>query len=129
MCDCTSCSYTDSFADKGFAEWPRGEPKGKARSDAEYRGHVAHSWAGVSKRVQFTLGQAPQFNIPWLVHPVTPLPAWIRQAVADKPRTGGNVFPGPDVKMPKPKAPSLLSYARELRAQAKRDKTTLRRAA
>jgi hypothetical protein len=41
MCDCTSCSYTDGFAAKGFAEWPRGNPAGR-KSAADYAAHVRH---------------------------------------------------------------------------------------
>jgi hypothetical protein len=43
MCDCTSCSFTDSFAKKTFADWPRGEPAGPRRSAADYAWHVRHS--------------------------------------------------------------------------------------
>jgi hypothetical protein len=42
MCTCTSCSYTDGFAGKGFAEWPRGKPAGKS-SVRDYAAHVRHS--------------------------------------------------------------------------------------
>lgn len=60
MCDCASCSYTDSFATKGFAAWPRGEPAGK-RSDAAYAAHVRNAWAGAYKRIPFKPGQAPTY--------------------------------------------------------------------
>lgn len=42
MCTCASCSYTDSFADKGFAEWPRGNVAGPKRSAADYAAHVRY---------------------------------------------------------------------------------------
>lgn len=50
MCTCSSCRYTDSFSDKGFDAWPRGEPAGKRSSEAAYRAHVAHSYYGAKKR-------------------------------------------------------------------------------
>jgi hypothetical protein len=53
MCSCTSCTITDSFHSKGFAKWPRGEPAGKRSSEAAYRAHVAHSFYGARKRVDF----------------------------------------------------------------------------
>jgi hypothetical protein len=54
MCDCTSCSYTDGFAGKGFAEWPRGNPGGR-KSAREYAAHVKHSqqW-GKDKEPEFS---------------------------------------------------------------------------
>lgn len=73
MCTCASCSYTDGYADKSFAEWPRGNPAGKRRSDADYSAHVRHLWEGVSKSVPFTPGQpAKAPALPGLVHPVQP---------------------------------------------------------
>lgn len=42
MCTCASCEYTDGFASKGFAEWPRGNPAGR-KSAAMYTAHVAFS--------------------------------------------------------------------------------------
>lgn len=42
MCTCASCEYTDSFAGKSFAEWPRGEPAGPRRSTADYAAHVRY---------------------------------------------------------------------------------------
>ena len=41
MCTCASCEYTDGFAGKGFAEWPRGNPTGR-RSSTEYSAHASH---------------------------------------------------------------------------------------
>ena len=61
MCTCTSCEYTDKYAKSGFAEWPRGEPAGKAHHDRAYAAHVRHVWAGAYKTVQFTTGQAPRY--------------------------------------------------------------------
>lgn len=70
MCTCASCSYTDEFAGKGFAEWPKGEPKGPRVSAAEYSAHVSHGWHGVARGWKFTPGAAPSF------------PAWCRPAPA-----------------------------------------------
>jgi hypothetical protein len=42
MCTCASCSYTDGYAGKGFAEWPRGKPAGRS-SDRDYAAHVRYS--------------------------------------------------------------------------------------
>jgi hypothetical protein len=39
MCRCTTCKFTDSFASTSFADWPRGESKGAAKSKAEYAAH------------------------------------------------------------------------------------------
>ena len=63
MCTCTSCEFTDKYAGKSFAEWPRGAPKGKAKSEAEYRAHVAHAFAGASKSIGFKPGQAARFPV------------------------------------------------------------------
>lgn len=85
MCDCTSCSFTDSYAIKGFAEWPRGSIKGIRASESEYRAHVAHAWAGVSKTIQFKPGQeakytstnpAPGYTGPRLFIAPAPMPVW-----------------------------------------------------
>lgn len=43
MCTCSSCAHTDSFADKGFAAWPRGEAAGPRRSAADYAAHVRYA--------------------------------------------------------------------------------------
>ena len=74
MCTCASCSYTDSFAEKGFAEWPRGKPAGPRRSAADYNAHVAHLWDGVRRHVErYESGAPPRFpSVPGLVHPVQP---------------------------------------------------------
>ena len=53
MCTCASCKFTDSFRSKGFEAWPKGEPKGPARSKAEYAAHWQH--CGGSQRPR-TLG-------------------------------------------------------------------------
>lgn len=42
MCTCASCEYTDSFAGKSFAEWPRGNPAGRT-SASDYSAHAAFS--------------------------------------------------------------------------------------
>src|SRR4051812_39712160 len=61
MCDCKSCSFTDSFASKGFAAWPRGEPAGKAASERSYAAHVRHAWSGAYKTIAFKPGQPPRY--------------------------------------------------------------------
>lgn len=42
MCNCVSCEITDSFADKGFSAWPRGNPSGR-KAAGEYQAHVRYS--------------------------------------------------------------------------------------
>jgi hypothetical protein len=42
MCTCASCSYTDGYSGKGFAEWPRGKPAGRS-SDRDYAAHVRYA--------------------------------------------------------------------------------------
>ena len=78
MCTCTSCKYTDSFSGwlhgqmgvpdqyGGFANWPSGDPKGPRIAKAEYAAHVAHLWAGVSRRNNYNdLPQGAQwYGIP-----------------------------------------------------------------
>jgi len=39
MCNCTVCKNTDSYANKGFDSWPRGNPAGR-KAHAEYIAHV-----------------------------------------------------------------------------------------
>jgi hypothetical protein len=70
MCTCASCEYTDSFAQKGFDAWPRGEPAGSRRSAADYNAHIAHLWEGVQRRaIAFKPGQPPIFPpMPELFH-------------------------------------------------------------
>lgn len=98
MCTCASCENTDKLAGLpdlfgelrpgrdvgGFARWPRGNVTGKRASTAEYNAHTAHLWDGIAKRVPFTPGQPPRFNIPGLVLPVTPAPKsvldWINRS-------------------------------------------------
>jgi len=76
MCTCTSCEYTDGFASKGFAAWPRGEPAGKRSSDGAYRAHVAHSRHGAAASVPFTPGQPARFSSAGQVPGVQSMPAW-----------------------------------------------------
>jgi hypothetical protein len=52
MCTCASCSYTDKYAGKGFAEWRRGEPAGPRASAGAYAAHVRHSFMGVKMRAE-----------------------------------------------------------------------------
>lgn len=115
MCTCASCEYTDSFAGKGFAEWPRGEPAGPRASDRAYAAHVAHAWSGAYRRVPFTPGQpaiAPR--LPGLVGPVQHNATAIRwNSTRGKPYTGPNASFG---KIAKP-VPPLLAYARQLREE------------
>jgi hypothetical protein len=42
MCTCASCENTDSFRDKTFAEWPRGNPAGR-KAASEYEALVAYA--------------------------------------------------------------------------------------
>jgi uncharacterized C2H2 Zn-finger protein len=42
MCTCASCSHTDGYAGKSFAEWPRGKPAGKS-SERDYAAHVRYA--------------------------------------------------------------------------------------
>jgi hypothetical protein len=89
MCDCTSCSYTDGFAGKGFAEWPKGEPKGSVTSAKEYREHAIHCGsAGLPKPRVFKPGQPPKFSTYGLVMPVQQAPKfvldWINRKAPDQ---------------------------------------------
>jgi len=45
MCTCTSCKFTDSFRNKSFADWPRGNPAGR-KAASEYAAHVRYSKTG-----------------------------------------------------------------------------------
>lgn len=64
MCTCASCTYTDSFAGKGFAEWPKGEAKGPAKSRSEYSAHVAHSFHGAIKRREINTDPVSFYGTP-----------------------------------------------------------------
>ena len=64
MCDCASCKYTDSFSKKGFAAWPKGEPKGPAKARAEYTAHVAHSYSGGIRRTVINQDPIAFYGIP-----------------------------------------------------------------
>lgn len=108
MCDCASCSYTDSFRDKGFAEWPRGEPAGQKASERAYTAHVRHSFFGARKRTEL-----PEFyNVP----------AGMTRAQVQE--VLNRTF-APVVEKPT----SLLDYARKLRQQAKAERQRTRLAA
>ena len=39
-CACTSCRETNKYIEKGFADWPRGNPSGR-KSASEYAAHVS----------------------------------------------------------------------------------------
>lgn len=79
MCSCASCEHTDSFRDKGFAAWPRGEPAGKRASERAYAAHVAHARLGASSSIAFSPGQpAIAARLPGLVHNVQPNATAIR---------------------------------------------------
>lgn len=39
MCDCSSCQFTDSFTNKGFAKWPKGEHLRRSGKDKVYAAH------------------------------------------------------------------------------------------
>lgn len=64
MCTCVSCSYTDSFHNKGFNAWPRGESKGPAKARAEYSAHVGHSFFGAIKRREINTDPASFYGAP-----------------------------------------------------------------
>ena len=49
MCQCTTCRFTDSHKG-GFPTWPKGEPKGAAKSKAEYSAHWAHCGAEFGRK-------------------------------------------------------------------------------
>lgn len=61
MCSCASCSYTDKFAGKGFAEWPRGEPAGPRSSAAAYAAHARHCGAKMQEPYTFKSPDAVNF--------------------------------------------------------------------
>lgn len=119
MCTCTSCEYTDSFHDKGFEAWPKGDPAGERASNRVYAAHVAHVWSGSYKTIAFTPGQAPAApRLPGLVMPVT------YHATAIRWNTGrGKMY----VPAPEPvRVPTLLDLARKLRAEARAERQALR---
>lgn len=119
MCTCASCEYTDGFADKGFAEWPKGEPAGKRASDSAYSAHAAHGrqW-GHDASGRASLGPAvpdeirrivPEPRYPrgdGLVMPITPAPKWLHDwinrkgAQPEAPASAPSHFPEPDRKRP-----------------------------
>lgn len=113
MCTCASCEYTDGFLDAGFAAWPRGNPAGPRKSAASYAGHVAHSWAGVYRSVQFKPGQPPKYDIPGLVMPVTPAPKYVLDWI----NRNGPQFERVGISTHK-RVPYLMALARELRKAA-----------
>ena len=45
MCNCVSCTETDSYAEKGFASWPKGEHIRRHGKDKAYAAHWAHCGA------------------------------------------------------------------------------------
>lgn len=118
MCNCASCEYTDSFSGwifdaeqdkhvanpecKGFADWPRGEPKGSVTSAKEYRAHQSHCGSGgLPKPWTFKYGEPPKFPA-WMNGngPIEPLAKWIRDKVSGVPLTSkGPVLPGPDARI------------------------------
>lgn len=61
MCTCASCSYTDRFAGKGFAAWPRGDPAGHRSSAAAYAAHVRYSQAW-GRSPSGNMHHAPEFS-------------------------------------------------------------------
>lgn len=67
MCNCVSCEYTDSFSQKCFAEWPKGEPKGPRKAKAEYAAHVAFGKRSSDREfsdaeLRFVPGFAPRYS-------------------------------------------------------------------
>lgn len=127
MCTCASCEYTDGFADKSFADWPRGEPAGPRRSAADYSAHVAHLWEGVRRHgVAFEPGQAPIYpSIPGLVHAVQPNATAIRWNAG----RGQKYVEPPEIKPVEMSTASLLLLARRLRDEERQRRRSIKLAA
>lgn len=49
MCNCASCLETDSYADKGFDAWPKGENIRRSGKDKVYAAHWAYCGAEAHK--------------------------------------------------------------------------------
>ena len=50
MCNCASCKLTDSYAEKGFDAWPKGEGIRRSGKDKVYAAHWAFCGAEAHKR-------------------------------------------------------------------------------
>jgi hypothetical protein len=105
MCTCASCSYTDGYAGKGFAEWPRGEPAGPRSSAAAYAAHVRHSFMGA--RVRSEVGKpagAAWYGSPSVsraeVEAVLRRTFGLEPAEAPRPAEAGAVSPATPCKAP-----------------------------
>ena len=52
MCNCPICEFTDSFADKSFGEWPKGEHINRsAKKDKAYSAHWRFCGAEAHKKL------------------------------------------------------------------------------
>lgn len=82
MCTCSSCEATDAFAERGFAEWPRGNPAG-AKAKTDYAQHRAYclKWGG-----------SRQPEIPPSVYERDPFPCKGTPFVAPKPKIPNPTF-------------------------------------
>lgn len=110
MCDCSSCSYTDDFANKGFAAWPRGEPKGFSASRAEYASHAKHCGSsGLPKPWRFVPHQPPKFSTYGLVMPIQPAPKFVLDWINAR----GPIWKAPDRAEARPASPHAPGKARE----------------
>lgn len=118
-CQCSSCTETRIF-DQGFAKWPRGNPAGRKRSQADYAAHVAESKRGGIERAipAFRIQPEPHFDTRGLNMPIAPNPVaqrWIVKSEAWRdrvmPRWG---------ERPARRAPYLVQLARDLRTEAMR---------
>ena len=58
VCTCASCKITDSYTDKGFAAWPKGEmrPIPRKIKDPAYAAHWAHCGAEFYRKPAAVLG-------------------------------------------------------------------------
>lgn len=83
MCTCASCEYTDSFAGKGFAAWPRGDPAGPRSSAAAYSAHATHCGAKMPKPWRY-VSKPPQFSCYGLHAPIAPAPKWLHDWINRK---------------------------------------------
>lgn len=144
MCDCSSCSYTQSkqftgvFDDGGnfipgsaFASWPRGEPKGPRASDREYKAHVAHARLGSRARVDFGpagiafYGDRPGSKADAILRAAfertpDPEPEEWEEAIAEDLQRSGSQSDA---------MPTLLQMAQDLRAERRGERQSKRRAA
>ena len=127
MCTCASCEYTDGFANKGFAAWPKGDPAGKRVSQAAYAAHVAASKATGSTGFHFTIRPEPTYPA-WVTSqinmPVAPAPKvaldWIARSYAWRHSVMPAWEPGTG-RISRPVS-KLVAKARQYRAEAQQER-------